>query len=283
MNIRDNTDAEASDSTTDVTDSNGSTTDTDSGSTTTDPVVDEEKENDKNIGINDTTDVEVIGGDGGSSDSNPWEQQIGDDDVTNNDNTQNEVVFEVSVDNQYQSWFDKFGGLTAVGIGVDASDKVYDLGITTGEVVESSSAGPTTLIIMLFGVLPFFICLGMYLTSVYLPQSKVGICVNIRKEALKKKCCSSDRKKKMIQMKEPGHDEKEFLEASDDAKQKPINKIYPSTDCDEKKQIGSVNPMTDDEMLQNSKDDMSKNPKKNIKEVLDEVDNDNSQMQLKSN
>ena len=96
----------------------------------------------------------------------------------------------------------------AIGLGVDPSTKVYELGITAPEVEGDSSSGTKTLIIMLFGVLPFFICLGMYLTSIYLPQTKLGSWVNVKKDKLKT-CCGKSSKRK-IEMREV-HESKEFL------------------------------------------------------------------------
>ena len=53
-----------------------------------------------------------------------------------------------------------------------------------------------------------------------------------------------------------------------------MNKVYPSTDCDDGKKVGgTVNPMTDDEMLHNSKDNKFDEANTNkINEVLEQVD-----------
>ena len=126
---------------------------------------------------------------GGDDDVNPWEDQIGLNDITEDNSFEDYIESTITVDTQYDDWFEKFGGLSAIGVGVEASDAVYDLGIVTVEVDDGSSAGTKTLIVMLFGILPFFVCLGMYLTSIYLPDTKLGTWLNIKKEALKKKCC----------------------------------------------------------------------------------------------
>ena len=101
------------------------------------------------------------------------------------------------------------------------------------EVRERTNAGKVTLLIMLFGVLPLLSCIGLYATSVFLPESQVGFWLNDKKKRLKNcKPKSSDRnKKKKIQMREPAsypdQDSKEDAEV-DEKKKQNVNKIYPS-------------------------------------------------------
>ena len=79
--------------------------------------------------------------------------------------------------------------------------------------------------------------------------------------------------------------EEQDLYYDSDKDKKPmnnVNKIYPSTDCDDKKQnLASVNPMTDDDML-HSKDEMSAG-KSRFKTVITDATQVQQTQELQSN
>jgi len=68
----------------------------------------------------------------------------------------------------------------------------------------------------------------------------------------------------------PNQDSKEAIESEDEKKKMKINKIYPSTDCDDtKKDVHRIAPVTDDEMMY-SKDDV-KGTKLRISESVSSI------------
>ena len=55
---------------------------------------------------------------GGDDDVNPWEDQIGLNDITEDNSFEDYIESTITVDTQYDDWFEKFGGLSAIGVGV---------------------------------------------------------------------------------------------------------------------------------------------------------------------
>lgn len=135
-------------------------------------------------------------GDGGvsSGSDNTGSVTPGDGDTSGSTDTGSDLTEdeerEQAIERQYQLWMESLGGIDVIGRAPGDDPFVDAFSLLFSESLEAEDTPHMTLIVMLAGVLPFFILVGLFLTMIYLPETRLGHCLNRRKNACKECCCA---------------------------------------------------------------------------------------------